>query len=342
MKPILKWTGGKSSELNIIKENLPSKINSFVEPFLGGGAVYFNLENKVNFVNDFNKELILFYKIIQDKEKLTYLSKIIQQMDVERNEIKNIKNINQFHEKSKNISNNEKYQYYLNREYNSKIKSINKINNKNLNENKQLLSEDEKFVQIITSCYAALYYMYRDMYNDKNQNNIFDIEHIAYWFLMREIAYSGMFRYSKNGKFNVPYGGISYNSKNLMNKLNYINEVSNQDFFKQTVFNNGDFEDFFKKYNYFENDDFIFVDPPYDSNFSQYNKEEDFDKTHQIRLRDTLLKTKANIMIVIKYTDFIYDLYKDDFNITSFDKNYSVNFKNRNDREVNHIIIKNY
>ena len=47
-------------------------------------------------------------------------------------------------------------------------------------------------------------------------------------------------------------------------------------------------------------------------------------------------------MIVIKYTDFIYDLYKDDFNITSFDKNYSVNFKNRNDREVNHIIIKNY
>ena len=133
MKPILKWTGGKSSELNIIKENLPSKINSFVEPFLGGGAVYFNLENKVNFVNDFNKELILFYKIIQDKEKLTCLSKIIQQMDVERNEIKNIKNINQFHEKSKNISNNEKYQYYLNREYNSKIKSINKINNKNLN-----------------------------------------------------------------------------------------------------------------------------------------------------------------------------------------------------------------
>ena len=285
MKPILKWTGGKSSELNIIKEHFPSKINSFVEPFLGGGAVYFNLENKVNFVNDFNKELISFYKIIQDKEKLTCLSKIIQQMDVERNEIKNIKNINQFHEKSKNISNNEKYQYYLNREYNSKIKSINKINNKNLNENKQLLSEDEKFVQIITSCYAALYYMYRDMYNDKNQNNIFDIEHIAYWFLMREIAYSGMFRYSKNGKFNVPYGGISYNSKNLMNKLNYINEVSNQDFFKQTVFNNGDFEDFFKKYNYFENDDFIFVDPPYDSNFSQYNKEEKFNKTHQIKLR---------------------------------------------------------
>ena len=115
MKPILKWTGGKSSELNIIKEHFPSKINSFVEPFLGGGAVYFNLENKVNFVNDFNKELISFYKIIQDKEKLTCLSKIIQQMDVERNEIKNIKNINQFHEKSKNISNNEKYQYYLNR-----------------------------------------------------------------------------------------------------------------------------------------------------------------------------------------------------------------------------------
>ena len=41
MKPLLKWTGGKSSELPIIKKHLPKKFDNFVEPFIGGGAVYF-------------------------------------------------------------------------------------------------------------------------------------------------------------------------------------------------------------------------------------------------------------------------------------------------------------
>ena len=46
-------------------------------------------------------------------------------------------------------------------------------------------------------------------------------------------------------------------------------------------------------------------------------------------------------MLVIKNTDFIYNLYKK-FNIKSFDKKYSVSLKNRNDRSVEHLIITNY
>ena len=47
-------------------------------------------------------------------------------------------------------------------------------------------------------------------------------------------------------------------------------------------------------------------------------------------------------MLVIKKTDFIYDLYAEDFNVLSFDKQYTYNICNRNDREVKHLIITNY
>ena len=41
IKPFIKWAGGKEKELTYIKENLPKKIDRYIEPFVGGGAVYF-------------------------------------------------------------------------------------------------------------------------------------------------------------------------------------------------------------------------------------------------------------------------------------------------------------
>ena len=81
MKPIIKWTGGKASELNIIRDYLPSSIDTYYEPFLGGGAVYFDLvdSNIEHFcVNDRSKELINFYMFTknQNKEFLTFLQEI--------------------------------------------------------------------------------------------------------------------------------------------------------------------------------------------------------------------------------------------------------------------------
>lgn len=48
-------------------------------------------------------------------------------------------------------------------------------------------------------------------------------------------------------------------------------------------------------------------------------------------------------MMVIKNTDFIYELYnKDGVYMTSFDKKYLVSFQNRNDKDVEHLLITNY
>lgn len=64
--PILKWVGGKRQLLSEISPLLPKKITTYVEPFVGGGAVLFYLQPKKAVINDFNKELINTYKVVRD------------------------------------------------------------------------------------------------------------------------------------------------------------------------------------------------------------------------------------------------------------------------------------
>lgn len=343
MKPILKWTGGKSSELPEISKHLPQNFNRIVEPFLGGGAFYFNQENSNSIVNDFSAELIAFYKIIQNHNKLNAFVKIINAHQKIRNDFKSKEGepLSELEKYGKSVITDTAFSKILDKEISSKIKSMAKINQRAVSEGTPVLSPQEVSTFNTTCLLAAHYYYCRLKYNLKNSAKALDVEHIAYWFIMRELAYSGMFRFSANG-FNVPYGGASYNNKNLTTKTEEMVKLNSQPFYKNTTFENMDFQELFSKYNYFNDDDFIFLDPPYDSAFSQYNKEEDFTQQDQIRLRDCLLRTTAKIMVVIKETEFITSLYKKDFKIKTFSKNYSVNFRNRNDQAVVHLIITNY
>ena len=46
LSPLIKYPGGKEKELNYIIPALPTKINNYYEPFVGGGAVYFAIDSK--------------------------------------------------------------------------------------------------------------------------------------------------------------------------------------------------------------------------------------------------------------------------------------------------------
>ena len=65
-------------------------------------------------------------------------------------------------------------------------------------------------------------------------------------------------------------------------------------------------------------------------------------KDEDVVWSNAMLTAEGLIGEIIKNTDFIYELYKDNFNITSFDKKYMVSFMNRNDRKAEHLIITNY
>jgi len=75
IKPFLKWVGGKTKLLSYIEKNLPKELKKrkfkYVEPFLGGGAVFFHLVQKFNIekahLNDINNKLINTYKDVRDK-----------------------------------------------------------------------------------------------------------------------------------------------------------------------------------------------------------------------------------------------------------------------------------
>lgn len=86
-KPFLKWVGGKGQLLNTFDEMFPQeliegKIKTYIEPFVGGGAVLFHVLQKYKiekaYINDINKELINCYRCIKANvnEVIVQLSKL--------------------------------------------------------------------------------------------------------------------------------------------------------------------------------------------------------------------------------------------------------------------------
>ena len=69
-KPFVKWVGGKSQLLEEIREKYPQKIEKYCEPFVGGGAVLFDILSTKHpetvLINDINKELINTYSQIKN------------------------------------------------------------------------------------------------------------------------------------------------------------------------------------------------------------------------------------------------------------------------------------
>ena len=62
--PFVKWAGGKRQLIPQIRERMPEKYNDYYEPFVGGGAVIFDLLPANALINDINKALINTYRII--------------------------------------------------------------------------------------------------------------------------------------------------------------------------------------------------------------------------------------------------------------------------------------
>ena len=99
-KPVLKWAGGKSKLIPEIESRFPKdidkEITTYIEPFIGGGAVFFHIMNEYKFkkviINDINKELVLMYKVL--KEKPYELIEILERKQNEYN------NLNSLEEKS--------------------------------------------------------------------------------------------------------------------------------------------------------------------------------------------------------------------------------------------------
>lgn len=369
LSPIIKWPGGKEKELKYILPNAP-EFERFIEPFVGGGSVFMGINAERYVINDFSSELIELYRCIEKSDNDFFRYARMMDESWERSAVFFISHIEL---KDTYISyRNEQIGKIELKEFirifcaNNKQSIIDIIGDefaslpcvllkeieinlfrkmvrmRELEIEKHLLPEGDLNDNIETAIKSAVYMNYRNLYNDRSIAEKTPKLHCALFFFMRNYAYSGMFRYSSKGEFNVPYGGIAYNSKLLNKKLKYYQSDEFLEHFKNTEIYNLDFEEFLNTVSPGEND-FIFLDPPYDSEFSTYAQNA-FTKEDQKRLANYLINDcKAKWMMIIKNTDFIFSLYnKEGVNIRTFNKEYVVSFMNRNDKKVTHLLITNY
>lgn len=199
VKPFIKWVGGKSKLLDNIFKHFPKEIESYYEPFLGGGSVLFNLlfmlesgKIKCNniIVNDLNATLIDLYKYIK-----------ISPNDF----LKELEEIVGTYNKSKNIDYPKRY----------------KFTNKSLEES-------------VKCGRVYLYYHYRDMYNKEPRG----IRKCALFIFLNKTCFRGLYRENSKGDYNVPYGNyknvIFYEKGNILECSRLFNKYNitfeNKDF----------------------------------------------------------------------------------------------------------------
>ena len=370
LPPLLKWAGGKEKELKYILPNLPEKFNNYYEPFVGGGAVFAAVGANHYYINDRSTELTSLYRHIAEKnasffgyaeaietswkkaatffhqhEELVDLYRKYRQGDATtdslRTDILNFCTVNEHSLRElASPSFTENSDILVSEAEKNLFRKMSRM--KTLEQQRHPLPEADLRANIETAIKSALYMFFRHLYNLSLKTGCCTPRHSALFLFIRNYAYSGMFRYSNKGEFNVPYGGIGYNVKSMTKKLAYYRSAGLLEHFSETTIENLDFEDFLHRYEPQE-DDFIFLDPPYDSEFCTY-AQNDFTRSDQRRLAEYLLNDcRAHWMLVIKHTDFIYELYhQEGINIRAFDKKYLVSFMNRNHKETTHLLITNY
>ncbi len=371
MKPLIKWPGGKSSEIKYIEKMLP-KFDRYVEPFFGGGALYFDLMPEKAVINDISDNLIYFYRLIKEND-LTFKRYLIEYNELWENLKSNASVcVEEIVPEYLNYRNNKVDDLYMEKllsnhvaillddkgwlkqdivlDYKSLHNEMNRMvldkvkrTKSNEKKNDQLLCDADLRDNILTGFTSGLYMHFRNIYNNiqlENSQGISLQYKIANFYFIREFCYGSMFRYNSKGEFNIPYGGISYNKKDFNRKIKLIFNKETINLFRNTDIFNLDFEDFIQKIDPSPND-FVFLDPPYDSDFSDYEGMA-FTEEDQIRLSKTLINMKAKFILIIKNTEFIYNLYNNtNLNILSFSKNYTYNVRSRNERNTKHLIITN-
>ena len=272
-KPFVKWAGGKRQILDKLIKYVPEDFNTYYEPFVGGGALFFELSPKNAVINDSNEELINVFRCIKDEEKLTKMS--------------------------------------------------NELNHHEANHSEEY------------------YYKIRNIDRDKNKfNRLSDYKRAARTIYLNKACFNGLYRVNSKGEFNVPFGKKlkvnTYDGQNIGIIHAYLN-------FNNIKILSIDFEEAVKDA---KEGDFIYFDPPYDSDTSTFNSytEDGFSKDEQIRLSNVfknLSDRGCYVMLSNHNTVLINELYKD-FYIHKITAKRNINSNGKKRGKVEEVIITNY
>ena len=193
-RPVLKWAGGKRQLLGIIDEHLPSEVKNghitkYVEPMVGGGAVFFHMKEKYGttitdyFISDYNWDLFILYRVIQARVK-----DLISELEILANEYLPLPPTQKGDKEGERIS------MYM---------RIRDEYNEDEWEKERYLSNGVGFRKKLTDRW---------------------IRRAAMTIFLNRTCFNGLYRVNSSGKFNVPHG--RYNNPDIVDKQN-LQAVSN-------------------------------------------------------------------------------------------------------------------
>ena len=272
-KPFVKWAGGKRQIMSEIKKYVPENYDTFYEPFVGGGAVFFELAPKKAVINDYNSELMNVFECIKDEVKFD--------------------------------------------------KMCTELNHHEANHSEEY------------------YYQVRNIDRDpKKYNKLADYKRAARTIYLNKACFNGLYRVNSKNEFNVPFGKKEKVNTYEGQNLGVVHCILN---FNDVKLLSIDFEEAVKDA---KKGDFVYLDPPYDSDTSTFNDytENGFNKDEQIRLAKLFKELSDRgcyVMLSNHNTILVKEMYSD-YNIHIIEANRNINANGKKRKKVEEVIITNY
>jgi DNA adenine methylase len=362
LTPFIKWPGGKSDELFGIAAAAPLLSGRYIDPFVGGGSVLLATPPAVSaWANDACADLMALYEAAALAEEPVRAA--LDALATAWTSFAALGSLyaelaTAFHRGDARSADCLRpsdlrgllaivadagpglagfYRTRIERDLPTKFQRMRHVQ-KNLGSQ---LSMPDVLANIEGAIRAAFYMAVRCRYNDARVVDRWDVRRSADFLFLREFAYAAMFRFNAKDEFNVPYGGVTYNRKSFADKVDRLFSGAMLVRLSATTWRSLDFEPFLAEAGPTSRD-FVFVDPPYDSDFSAYDNRA-FGSCDQERLARVLDGLPAGVMVVIKDTPLVRGIYPEDrWRIVEAPKTYMWTIKSRNDREATHLTITNY
>ena len=185
------------------------------------------------------------------------------------------------------------------------------------------------------------YYEIRNLDRDKKKfNKLSDYKRAARTIYLNKACFNGLYRVNSKNEFNVPFGKKNkvntYEGQNLGIICGFLN-------YNNIRLLSVDFEEAVKDA---KKGDFVYFDPPYDSDTTTFNSytEDGFDKEEQKRLAEVfkdLDKRGCYVMLSNHNTTLVNELYKD-YNIHVIEAKRNINANGKKRGKVEEVIITNY
>lgn len=208
----------------------------------------------------------------------------------------------------------------------AEIEAIYERNHADYKERKQK-HPDER----IHNANEEFYYRLRDQYNGIAPAQY---SRAALYFFINKTSYSGMIRFNAQGNFNVPFGRYEHFNTKLVTQ-------EHSQLLQRAEILCADYEESFKRAG---QNDFMYLDPPYDCVFNDYGNQEmtnGFDETEHRRLAKRFRELRCRALMIIGHTPLTEELYGDLVKF-EYSKDYAVNIRNRFHSQATHYVVTNY